>query len=586
MTSKAETHGAAGVESPGCLPVDAPRTVDPESVTWAHHCDVLVVGLGAAGAAAAVSARDAGADVLICERFEGGGATTKSGGIVYLGGGTPYQKAAGYDDTPEAMFRYLTREVGDAVSPDTLRRFCDDSLGLLDWLESLGVRFATEAQPPKTSYPRNGVFLYYSGNEAVPANAALAPPAPRGHRVVAKGMSGGGLFRTLRAAVQQRRIPVMQQAAVHRLLRDRSGRIVGADIGRLPPGSAAAQRHRRLMRWADGLHNAFPGLADRLRRKAAHIEQHEALVESVRAHRGVVLTTGGFIFNRAMVAEHAPAFLPNMRLGATGCDGSGIRLGIAAGAQAARLDKVSAWRFINPPQALPQGIIVNTAGKRFCNEQVYGATLGVQICATHGGKAWLIVDRDIRRRAIRESLFGRLWAFQSIPALLLLLTAPRARSLAALARRIKVDPAALSASVHSSNQTIADSKPDPFGKSDDIRRPLHRPPYYAMDISNANPVFPFPAITLGGLRVDEGSGAVLDGDGQVLSGLYAAGRAAIGVASNGYVSGLSLADCFWSGRRAGAAAATTEAEANFTEDVRQQPTQAAGAAAAAIAKDA
>ena len=68
-------------------------------------------------------------------------------------------------------------------------------------------------------------------------------------------------------------------------------------------------------------------------------------------------------------------------------------------------------------------------------------------------------------------------------------------------------------------------------------------------------MFPLPTITLGGLRVDEQTGAVLDADDAPIPGLYAAGRAAVGLASNGYVSGLSLADCLWSGRRAGAAMA-------------------------------
>ena len=58
-------------------------------------------------------------------------------------------------------------------------------------------------------------------------------------------------------------------------------------------------------------------------------------------------------------------------------------------------------------------------------------------------------------------------------------------------------------------------------------------------------------ITLGGLRVDEDSGTVLRADGSPIRGLHAAGRTALGIASNHYVSGLSLADCVWSGRRAG-----------------------------------
>src|SRR3546814_17340797 len=67
------------------------------------------------------------------------------------------------------LFRSM--ETGDAVSAATLRRFCDDSRGPVAWLESLGVSFDTDADKlrlqPKTSYPKNGNYLYYSGKEAV-----------------------------------------------------------------------------------------------------------------------------------------------------------------------------------------------------------------------------------------------------------------------------------------------------------------------------------------------------------------------------------------------------------------------------------
>lgn len=57
-------------------------------------------------------------------------------------------------------------------------------------------------------------------------------------------------------------------------------------------------------------------------------------------------------------------------------------------------------------------------------------------------------------------------------------------------------------------------------------------------------------LTLGGLVVAEDTGQVRRADGSVIDGLYAAGRSAVGVCSNSYVSGLSLADCVFSGRRA------------------------------------
>ena len=79
--------------------------------------------------------------------------------------------------------------------------------------------------------------------------------------------------------------------------------------------------------------------------------------------------------------------------------------------------------------------------------------------------------------------------------------------------------------------------------------PIATPPFYGMDISITSKFLPLPVITFGGLRIDERSGMVLDEKGQAIPGLYAAGRTAVGVASNTYVSGLSFADCVFSGRR-------------------------------------
>jgi 3-oxo-5alpha-steroid 4-dehydrogenase len=60
------------------------------------------------------------------------------------------------------------------------------------------------------------------------------------------------------------------------------------------------------------------------------------------------------------------------------------------------------------------------------------------------------------------------------------------------------------------------------------------------------------------LLVDEQTGLVRRPSGDTIPGLYAAGRTAVGVCSNSYVSGLSLADCVFSGRRAGPHAAQSE----------------------------
>jgi 3-oxo-5alpha-steroid 4-dehydrogenase len=540
----------------GSTPIAPALLADnPNSIKWDSDCDVLVVGFGAAGASAAIEAARDGASVIIADRFEGGGASAKSGGVIYAGGGTPYQKKAGFDDTPEAMFEYLRHEVGDAVSEVTLRSFCAHSVAMLSWLETLGVEFDSTVPPKKTSYPPDGYYLYFSGNEAVPQFAGKYPPAPRGHRVKGAGLSGAVMFEAMQKAVVSAGGNVMPQSAVRRLVVDsNSSAVLGAEVWQLPAGSRAARSHRRLSRLAERLSYLDAGLSDRVRRRALALEIAEARPLMVRARGGVVLSTGGFIFNRAMVARHAPVYLHNFRLGTTGCDGSGIRLGQSTGGDAMHLERVSAWRFINPPLAWARGMVVASNGNRFCNEEVYGALLGHHMCEEHGGRAWLILDSRLRRQAMREAMFGGLWRFQSMPAIVLSLRAKRGKSIEDLARRIGSNPTAMHQTIDAYNASARGAE-DAFGKSLSMRQALDVPPFYALDISVRSATFPCPAITLGGLRVDEDTGAVMREDGERIAGLYAAGRAAVGLASNHYVSGLALADCIWSGRRAGHSAA-------------------------------
>ena len=81
----------------------APRR-SAEVSTWDEEADVVVVGFGAAGSAAAWEAATAGADVLVLERTAAaGGAAAMSDGMVYLGGCTATQRAAGFEDDVEDM---------------------------------------------------------------------------------------------------------------------------------------------------------------------------------------------------------------------------------------------------------------------------------------------------------------------------------------------------------------------------------------------------------------------------------------------------------------------------------------------------
>jgi 3-oxo-5alpha-steroid 4-dehydrogenase len=168
---------------------------------WDTSADIAVVGFGGAGAAAAIEALEQGASVAVIDRFNGGGSTRISGGIVYAGGGTRIQSEAGITDSPENMYNYLLRETGDSVSEATLKKFCHDSAANLDWLMQHGAPFDASLCPFKTSYPSNDYYLYYSGNESFAPYSDTARPAPRGHRAHGRGVSGAVLFNPMQESV-------------------------------------------------------------------------------------------------------------------------------------------------------------------------------------------------------------------------------------------------------------------------------------------------------------------------------------------------------------------------------------------------
>jgi 3-oxo-5alpha-steroid 4-dehydrogenase len=522
-----------------------------EDERWDDHADVVVVGFGGAGACAAIEAARDGADVLVLDRFTGGGATAVSGGVVYAGGGTSVQHAAGVADSPAAMLAYLSQEVGDVVSPATLREFVDSSPAMIDWLAGLGVPFDPSLCPFKTSYPPDRYYLYYSGSENAWPFRSAAQPAARGHRAHGRGTSGKVLFAALSAAARSSGARVQPRTTAVRLVVS-DGRVTGVE-GRTLAGAPARVRRRldRLHRLSvkPGLY--APALARRLHRRIAVLESRWGRPFLVEARRGVVLAAGGFVNDRAMLREHAPSYRGGLPLGTQGDDGSGIRLGVSAGGATDRLSTVSAWRFITPPSALLRGVLVDSSGARFVDESSYGAAIGARVVAG-GGRAWLLADAPVVAAARAQLRTETLW-FQRLQGWYLLRwSRVRGHTVAEVARRAGISAEGLAATVSSYG-----SAPDEFGKDPSLVSALSTPPYTLIDCSYGPRLgYPCPMLTLGGLVVDESSGQVLSTDGSPVPGLYAAGRTAVGICSNSYVSGLSIADCVFSGRRAGKHAAT------------------------------
>jgi len=472
------------------------RVRDPREIRhWHEAVDVLVVGLGAAGAAAALEAARAGVDTLVLERAGGGGGTSAmSGGVLYLGGGTALQKACGFDDSPEEMFKYLMASCGESPDEAKLRLYCEGSVAHYEWVVAQGVPFKEVYYHGVSGEPPTDDGLVWSGSERVHPFHQIARPAPRGHVPQLPNQAGPLLMRKLVAAVESSAARI---AANHRcvaLVQEPDGRVVGA---------------------------------------VAEVFGEE---RALRARRGVILTTGGFINNEEMIAAHQPLVSRcSFRVGAEGDDGSGIRLGIAAGADAIHMDASSISLPVTQPWGLKRGILVNAQGQRFINEDAYYGRLGEAALFHNGGHAWLVVDDEVFERPDYP---------RDIAAV--------GGSPAELERELALPPGSLESTLALYNRHAERGDDPVFHKLPEYVRPLVAPPFGAFDCTTERSLYA--AFTLGGLRSDP-DGRVLDPDGQPIPGLFAAGRATSGLSVGGYSSGLSLGDGTFFGRRAGRSAA-------------------------------
>ena len=473
-------------------PIPATRVADLDG--WDDHADVVVVGLGIAGTCAAIEASEAGADVLALERSSaGGGTSSQSGGIIYLGGGTPLQEACGFTDSADAMHDFLVAACGPGADEAKIRPYCDESVDHYHWLVDHGIRFKQTFFPERDREPPTDDGLVYSGGEDSWPFADLAAPAPRGHVPEHPDACGGYIMERLLEALAATPVRVQTDAQVVSLVVDDDGAVAGV---------------------------------------VARVDGERRAIE---ARGGVVLTAGGFIYNPEMVDEHTPlAAHCVFYVGTDTDDGSGIRLGQGVGGAVKHMDALECSLPLNPPRRISVGILVNAKGERFINEDTYNGRIGLEILLRQDEEAYLVFDEEgyvVNAVGMRAT-----WVCETATE---------------LADEIGLPAGALEATIEAYNESAARSEDPQFHKVPELVRPLV-PPLGAIDLRVAKAIYaPF---TLGGLDTTPDS-EVRDGEGEVIAGLYAAGRTTAGIAVRGYVSGISLGDGSFFGRRAGRAAA-------------------------------
>lgn len=178
----------------------------PADIAWDFEVDVLVVGAGACGLAAAIASHDAGAQVAILEKRDrpGGNSSLSTGSVP--GAGSRFQREAGIQDSADVMVADLQRLSGDSDLPDLVHRMAGISAELCEWLvDTVGARMALI-----TDYRHVGHSI-----------ARLHAPVSR---------RGQDLVDDLLNAVAERDIPLVVNNPVQTLYLSPDGAVVGVEV--------------------------------------------------------------------------------------------------------------------------------------------------------------------------------------------------------------------------------------------------------------------------------------------------------------------------------------------------------------------
>ncbi|MDE2620222.1 MAG: FAD-binding protein, partial [Sphingomonadales bacterium] len=496
-----------------------------QETNWDREADVVVLGSGGAALTAAISARDFGAaDVVILEKSGMvGGTSAMSGGMLWIPGNL-YQIEAGIAESDEDVVAYLDSLAPGQLDPDTLGAFMEGGPELIRYLvdktpvrfhsysdfpdyqpympgakpdggrsldnvafsfERLG-KWASRVNPTKMAYPVRG-----SLKEAIDGTLDETTLAER-EKGDYRGL-GQALIGALFLAVIERDIPVEFEKRARRLVKD-GDRVIGVVCE-----DANGRDYR------------------------------------VRARRGVVIATGGFEWNEALVRTFlrgpltGPVSVPEN-------EGDGLIMAMEAGAQLGNMQ--NAWwqqsvlefkpqhRNAKPnymlgsdERARPGAILVNKAGKRFVNEAANYNAMGKAVVAFDAGRHeyanlpyWLIVDQ---RYKDKYPLFTSMPGTDAIPEYLM-----KADSLEELAEKAGIDPAGLVATVDRFNRMVRNGRDEDFHRGENTYDNFYMwgdadfdPPYRTLGLVDQGPFY---AVKMESGALGTCGGPRLNGDAQVL----------------------------------------------------------------------
>ncbi|MGB5368118.1 MAG: FAD-binding protein [Polyangiales bacterium] len=538
---------------------------------WDRTVDLLVMGSGAAGMGAAVRAHDLGLDVLLVEKSElFGGNSAMSGGVCWVAN-NPGMAREGIADSDEKGFEYLKHITKGEVPDERLWLYIRESKRVLAYLhEKTHVHYVPLAKytdyypeaPGGLPGGRSMDPVPFDGSRLREDLIRLRRPHPQSQILGKFGITAkeaqaaiGVGFKTMMFMAWQMFLYMLRYFKRKRWGRDTKLCAGNSLMGRL----LLSLNERNIPAW---LNTSVEELVFEDGKVVGAVVRKEGEPIRVKASRGVVLAAGGFSRNLEMRKQYQrQPITTEWTAGTPSNTGDAIRMGRDAGGALAMMDEAwwtpvsmvpkspYSWVLV-VEKSLPHGLFVNQSGKRFTNEAapyidvVNGMYDDVAKTGATEPRWFHIFDATYRKSSIAGPVApGKVMPDKQLPrryrdGKFLY----KAATLEALCEQLEIPAATVKSTIARFNEhAVKGEDPDynrgwsaqdryygdPSVKPNCSLGPIETPPFYAVQI------YPGDLGTKGGLVTDARS-RVLQADGRVIPGLYAAGNSSSSVMGRSY----------------------------------------------------
>jgi flavocytochrome c len=489
----------AGVTAGGLLVSAGTAETASLPVVWDEAADVVIIGSGFAGLAAALETRNAGSSVVVFEKMRvAGGNSIINGGVIAVAG-SPLQEEKGIKDSPELMYNDMMKTGLYLNHPELAQMVADQSTEVFQWtINYLGVNYR---------------MLLHMGGHSVARSCMTS------------NNSGSAIVNKQLAKLRELGVKVKNRTYLDRLLQDKDGRVVGVQV-------------------REGY--KFP-------------DEKSGTVKSVKAKKAVVMATGGFSNDVAFRLIQDPKLTLDVdSTNQPGATAEALKGALQIGATPVQLSWIQLGPWASPDEkgfglaphfasgaVFTYGIMVDPAtGKRFVSELADRKVRADAIIKT--GHTCIGIADDVAAKTcggppgLLETILQRG-------------VVKKFDTLEALCKAHNMPYEAVKESVNKYNSYLESEYDKEFGRyllKD--AKPIAVAPFYSLRL------WPKVHHTMGGLQINK-KAEVIGLDGAPIKGLYAAGELAGGVHGAVRLGSCAVVDCLVFGRIAGKNAAGLKA---------------------------